>query len=106
MAMTPTNSDDDSIALFNRLRGLKAACGPRINKHDLAIVLISACIDEGLDTRPRIVGALRSLGLDYRHVAITLKQGTGVSPTLHRWHRDAEGRHSLHDDPLGLQPQA
>jgi hypothetical protein len=83
-------------ALFERLRQLKAACGP--NKHDLAIVLVSACILEGLDTRARIVGALRKLGLNYRHVAIILEDGTGDNPQQHRWQRDTEDRYRLHDE--------
>lgn len=93
-----TNIQQDDV--LDELRQLKAICGP--NKHDQATILISACIGEGLDTRPRIVGALRHLGLDYRHVNIVLNKLTGGDPQRHRWMRDAEGCYSLHqEEPVG-----
>lgn len=103
--MTNTHQDsaaaspahDSSIAaIFDRLRGLMAACGS--NKHDVAIALISACIEEGVDTGPRIIGTLRRLELNPGHAARMLKEGTGSDPARHRWQRDEEGRYSLHEE--------
>ena len=81
-----------------RLRGLLEDCGPGISKHDLAIILITACIDEGLNTRPRIVGALKSLGFNSRHVAIVLKYETGDNPESKRWQVRKEGVYCLLDE--------
>lgn len=82
-------------AVFARLRQLKADCGP--NKHDQATALITACICEGWDTGNRIVGALKAIGMNPRHVGMILNDGTGPDPERHRWRRD-EGRYSLHPD--------
>ena len=93
-------TDTSDAAIFARLRALQADCGD--NKHDQATALISASILEGWDTGPRIVGALRAVGMDPRHVAIILSKGTGPDPERHHWHRGAEGRHSLHEEePVG-----
>ena len=67
---------------------------PQCNKHDRVIVLIEACLDEGIDTRKGIVDALVKLGFNYRHVAILLNEGTGESPERHNWRRDENGRYS------------
>jgi hypothetical protein len=90
-------SVDETTAIFQRLRKLKADCGFKPSKNDLAVVLISACIEEGLDTGPRIVGALAKLGLNKSHAGLTLRQGAGQAEA-HRWFRDGEGRYHLHDD--------
>lgn len=81
---------------FQRLQALMADCGSKCSRNDVAIVLIIGCITEAIDTRPQIIGALRKLGLDYRHAAIILKNGTGSSPTGHRWQRGPDGRYTLH----------
>ncbi len=97
-AVTFGPSNAETNAFFEGLRELLAACGPKPDRNDAAVVLITACIEGGWDTRPRIVGALKRLGLDHRHVAIILKRGTGDNPRLHRWKCDAEGRYTLHED--------
>ena len=86
---------DSSAALFDRLRGLIDACSLEANRHDQAIAVITACIDEGIDTRPRIVGMMKHLGFDYRHAAMTLNDAAGIDSDRHRWRRDATGRYSL-----------
>lgn len=80
--------------LFSRLRNLIDQSGA--NKHDRAIVAISACIMEGIDTGPRIIDTLEQLGFKGSHVGITLNRETGINPERSRWSRDAEGRYSLH----------
>lgn len=72
---------------------LLAECGS--NKNDRAIVLITACIGDGVNTEKAIIGTGYRCGLNPGHVAHILKQGTGINPEAHRWRRDEEGRYSL-----------
>ncbi|WP_093454673.1 hypothetical protein [Sphingomonas sp. YR710] len=90
-------------AFFDDLRLLKAACGSKANKHDVAIVLISACIEFGFDTWLQIRGALARLDFNERHVAIVLAKEAGSNPSLHRWWRDEEGRYSLHPELAAIK---
>ena len=96
--MTNDHEGGPSSEFLERLRGLKDACGWPKDKHSVAKALITACIEEGVATRPLIVGALKSVGLNYRHVAITLNEGTGEAPERDRWRLDETGRYSLHED--------
>ncbi|PZU08511.1 hypothetical protein [Sphingomonas sp.] len=59
---------DETALIFQRLRGLRDACGDA-SSTDTILVLISAALDEGFDTRPRILGALFKLGYDRARVA-------------------------------------
>jgi hypothetical protein len=86
---------EDSGPLFRRLRELKASLPKGVNKHEVAIVLILACIEEGVNTRGRIGTVLAHIGLDRAHVMIILNEGTGVDPSRHRWSRDGNGVYSL-----------
>ena len=99
-AATPPTacSGAETKAVFGRLRALAAVCGT--NKHDIAMALITACILEGWDTGPQIIGTLSKLDLNPGHVAIILKEATGTNPELHLWRRDVEGRYSLLDEAL------
>ena len=92
---TAINPPVREAMLFDRLRGLIQACGPEANKHDQAIAVIAACIDEGLNTRPRIVGAMKHLGFSTAHAAMILNEATGSDPSRYRWQRDSSGRYSL-----------
>lgn len=87
------NEDAANAALFEELRALQRNCGDA-DKNDQAIVLIHGCIAIGWDSRKRVVGALRHLGFNYRHVAIILDRGTGDSAEQHRWRVDGDGRYS------------
>ena len=80
--------------LFDRLRGLIQACGPEANKHDQAIAVIAACIDEGVNTRPRIVGVMKHLGFSTAHAARMLNESTGCHPSRYRWQSYLAGRYS------------
>jgi hypothetical protein len=95
--MNMKNPND--IALFKRLRDLMAECEPHSNRHELAIVLISACITEGLDRGPRITGALQALGFNKQHIGMVLRQETGDNLARHHWQRVPGGRYRL------LQPE-
>lgn len=81
----PDDVPDTALnAIFRDLRILKRVSGP--NKNDEADVLISALIDRGINTGPRIIGAAKRLDLDGRHAGIRLREGIG-----HRWSRDKDG---------------
>ena len=96
---SPAGSTDDAAAIFGRLRELANQCEiGGVNRNDAGIALITACIEEGFDTRPRIVGALKALGFDRGHIAILLKEETGADPRRHRWAQDDEGRSRCHLD--------
>jgi hypothetical protein len=89
--------NDETLA---PLRALKAACGPKPNKHELATVLIIACIEKGLNTKSQLFAALTRLELSRGHIAHMLEHGTGNNPQAHWWRRDAEGRYHVHEQEL------
>lgn len=102
---TESNADSASMAnpetpaMFRNLRQLIAELVSRTNnQHDQATILITACIEEGMDEGKRIVGALKTLGFDPRHVGIILKTGTGDNPNRHLWRRDGTGKYSAYPD--------
>jgi hypothetical protein len=89
---------DEVNAIFTRLRALKAECLRHTkNKHDLAIILISACIEEGFTRGNRITGTLKHLGLNRQHAGKTLADGTGDDPDRHYWRKDSAGHYWLHN---------
>jgi hypothetical protein len=63
----------DTDELSERLRDLRDACGA--NKHDQVTILIQALLDEDIDTRNRIIGALKRLDFTAGHVARMLDEG-------------------------------
>jgi hypothetical protein len=82
----------DINAVFGRLNKLIVACGPKPNKNDLAIALITACIGEGINTEQKIIGVLARLGLNPKHAAMMLKEhGTD------RWQRGPDRSYRLLD---------
>lgn len=98
---TPSKAEVD--AFFADMRALKAACGPKASRHDVAIALISLCIEFGFDTWLQIKGALGRLDFNDRHVAIVLAREAGLNPSLHRWWRDEDGRYSLHPELAAIK---
>ena len=80
---------------FAEMRTLVGKCGS--NKHSQAIVLAAACIEHGFNTRSRILGAAEEVGLNRRHIAKILQEGTGPDPERHHWQRDAEGHYTMND---------
>lgn len=81
--------------LFERLRVLDRSSDP--NKHDRAIILITALIGEGINMREQIIAVLTQLGFSRGHIAIVLAKASGSNPAVHRWQRDADGRYGLQD---------
>ncbi len=86
-ATLPIDAPEEVVnALFRDFRDLMQACGT--NKNDKADVLITALIDAGINTGPRIIGAAKRLDLDGQHAGIRLKEGIGQ-----RWSRDRYGKY-------------
>ena len=98
---TPDRSKEEDAEAYRRLRRLQRAFGANPNKHELALTLITACILQGWDTRSRIVGTLRKLGLDHGHAVLMLTEGTGSNPSRHRWERGVDGHYRLHPEQEG-----
>lgn len=90
---SPFQSREDLNAFFQGLRELDQACRPNGNKHDRVTALICACIDEGIDTGPRVVGAIKRLGFNAQHVGKLLHDHTGSDPARHHWQRTEAGRY-------------
>ena len=61
------------------------------NKNDSALALITACIEEGIDTRPHIVDTLGRLGWNTQHVALMLKHNAGPNRVAKHWRLDPAG---------------
>jgi len=82
-----------SIGFMARLRRLVADSGP--NKNDQAIVAITVCIGERVDTTGAICETLGRLGFKTSHAAAILKSNTGANSAGYRWSRDEAGHHHL-----------
>ena len=90
-------SAEDVTSIFKELRALKAACR-RADSHSRAIVLIQACIDNGINTRARIRGTLAKLGFNADHAVIVLEACAGQYPDVYHWYRDESGVFHNHID--------
>lgn len=81
----PDDASDEVInVIFRDIRVLMDACGD--NKNDKVDVLITALIDRGINTGPRLVGVAKHIGFNGKHAGRRLRDGIG-----HRWSRDADG---------------
>ncbi len=74
-------------------RRLLDDCGPSNN--DRAIVLITACISDGVNTGKEILARGVRFGLNSAHVALILSNDAGSNPDRYRWRRDDQGTYSL-----------
>jgi hypothetical protein len=88
-------------SLLGQLRHLDAALVTTCNKHVRAIVLITACIEAGLQAPEKIAATLVELGFNRGHVWRMLKAGTGPSPVSHHWWSDADGQLHVYEQPAG-----
>jgi hypothetical protein len=91
----PTFSDDELDALYDRLGQLIEQCGN--NKNDRAVAAIGACILEGIDTKPHILGVLKR-HFTTSHLSIMLDGGNKSMRHDIPWRLDkATGRYILID---------
>lgn len=64
-----------------------------MNRHDRALTMINASINEGIDKRPEIIAALACLGFDRKHAGITLSSNNQREPVWPYWGRRACGQY-------------
>lgn len=81
----------DITAAFRALRALIKDCGRETSRHDVATVVIKACIELGFTSGKRILGVLVRLGFDKAHAGIVLSRGTVAG----LWLRSDDGVYSL-----------
>ena len=84
--------DADIDAVFRNLRALdQSLVDSGVNKNDRVLLLINACINQGIDTGARIVGTVVQLGFNRQHVGMTLKHGLQRQPEWPNWGRHDAG---------------
>ena len=66
------------------------------NQPGQVIVLIEACLGEGISVGSEIVQAVSELGYDRRFVGIQLRTNAGRNRDRYRWVRSKEGTYRLH----------
>lgn len=96
MTMTTHTASTNNEALIRDLRALDAACQPGSDKHHRAIVLITACIEAGVNRGTDIVDMMVELGFNTQHIGKLLSDQTGDDPSRHHWKRNADGRRCMH----------
>ena len=84
--------------LFDRIRETIEACGPDIKKHDEAVLAITMCIGDGINTETDIIRVLVTYGFDGGHIANMLDDRKGPFRNSEHWRVDANGRYHLIDD--------
>jgi hypothetical protein len=72
-----------------------AHIGPTPTPADRAFVIISVCLDRGLNTKDRICKVAKGANENTRQVAAVLDQTTGDNPDLYPWYLE-EGRYWKH----------
>lgn len=87
--VSPVPFEQERNAFFRDIREMLATLDPKTSQHDCMQILISACIDQGYDSRPQITGVAAQLGFDKAHAVIILTRETG-----HRWQVGVDGRYS------------
>ena len=94
-AQRPDQSDDNH--LIEDMRALREACGPTANKNDQASVVIQALIEQGYNTKSRVIGAMMRVDFDRGHAASVLEHGAGSDPKRYRWWCDPSKIYRLHN---------
>lgn len=95
-----TLTRDEVAEVYQRLRALKKALRPHMDKNLLAIEMIKAIISEGWDTGRRINGTMEQLGFDEVHARTILGKNRGNNPAVHYWRREEDGRYTVYEDGL------
>lgn len=83
--------------LHQRLVGLVNTVGQDCNKNELAQILITECIRDGVTAGSAIIAAIAALGLKTGHVAIQLKFGLESPAGFASWRKDADGQYRLNE---------
>ncbi|WP_375381531.1 hypothetical protein [uncultured Sphingomonas sp.] len=80
----------DIDLVLHRVRQMLDGCGSA-NRNDLLVIAITALIEEGVNTGPRIIEAAATLGFSRGHAGSVLSKSTGDSPARHKWRRGIDG---------------
>lgn len=91
---TPIPHANENLVLAD-LRGLLAKIQDGVNSNDQCIVMISAAIAEGFDTRKRIVDTLEGLSFHRVQVVKILGYYEGTNSTRARWTVHEDGHYTL-----------
>jgi hypothetical protein len=81
------------VNLFERLQRLVTDSGT--DRNHQAIVAITVCIGERVDTLKAICEVMARLGFKTSHVAAILKTSTGSDPARHHWSKNEAGHYHL-----------
>ena len=81
------------VNLFERLQRLVTDSGT--DRNHQAIVAITVCIGERVDTLKAICEVMARLGFKTSHVAAILKTSTGSDPARHYWSKNEAGHYHL-----------
>lgn len=84
----PTFEPDPFKSLQHVLDTFASGC----NRHEQLILMIEACIGEGINTASQIIGTLKLLGFNAQHIGMALND---LNPIAHRWQRSEDGVYSL-----------
>ena len=76
--------------IFGGIRELLNAC-KGANARDRATIAISALIDNGINTRPRILGSMKKLYFNPNQTIVVLDARTGIDPSRCHWRLDEAG---------------
>jgi hypothetical protein len=100
-----TAPDPDHDGVLKRLQALDCGFGPETSKPERAMLLIAACIMEGVTCGPHIRAILTNFDLDRQHLQLIMNKGAGNDPARYLWRKDkATGAYSLHDPEAEKEP--
>lgn len=89
-----TFTDEEIAAIFDDLREALSCLPKNANVNDRVRLSIGICIENGIDTKPWIIGSVRKLGFEARHIAGNIDDCTGIYPGRHLWSLGSDGRYS------------
>ena len=96
--MNPTDPHPNDRAAFYRALDALLEALEGTSRHDQAILAISLCIEHGIDTRSRIIGALKRKDFTPGHIVHLLNDNTGGDAEGNHWFLDPEGLLRCHPD--------
>lgn len=92
-APQPIVAEPSDIAFYRlilAIRGMLKLCQSE-DRNTQAMLAITALIEGGIDTGPRIVGTAKNLGFKPAHFGAVLKKSTGSVRGHHSWKRKSNG---------------
>lgn len=97
-----TFSDEQITVIFEDLRDALRCLPTNANINDRVRLCIGMCIENGIDTKPWIIGMVKRLGFDNRHIGGNIDDCTGIYPGRHLWSLGKDGRYRNLDIPSTL----